>query len=602
MLQQISTLESSNPKSSGNWRDWGYQEKQAFLKTLKAIPSASTKANVGAGEAFVSYRFDPVAYVKDKLKYTPWAGQNGATGQVELLEYYGLVLKQLHERKEYEQGEKEEHELIHWKPGQEIQNWISVDAGHNLGKTTSGGFIVNHFFDCFPAIGYCFAPSFKQINNLLFKEIRVQRRDKGLPGRVLDGEPSLKDTADHFVEGKATDNSHNTGTEQAQGQHNPFLIFIIDEAEGVPKYVYDAVRSMASGGIAVVIVLRNPRTTTCEANKIRKRSNCKSFRISCLDHPNVIHDREIIPGSVRRQYVEEHLEECEVVSEHDPDSYTFSVPWRPGVIYRPSLECLWRVLGVASSQTGSRCFVPTGRYEAAKQRKPVSQDVHKVRLGLDCQRDGTDIAPLFVRHDGAVWCPRVFRTEANSEAETTYKYSEGVKEVALELKRKSLGLASNPSDWKPYTNQGITSLHVRVDAGGGFGGGPVDRIRRMQELIDAFSDFQVIEVKFGSSAKDDKKYFDLITELTADAAESLKALSLLNPPNELEEDLTERLYDWRNAESREVKKLEKKDEFRKRHGGRSPDYGDACVLAVAGEGLFKKREWVTSGATSVYAR
>jgi hypothetical protein len=562
---------------------WVIGARAAKKKRAKRATVTSTDAPAQDGT-----RFDPAKYISETLGYSAWSGENGATGQAQIIDHYKLVLLQLHERRDYEQGKKAEAELIHWSPGQAIQNWISVDAGHNVGKTTCGAFIVNHFFDSFPSIGYCFAPSSEQINDLLFKEIRVQRRGKNLPGQALEGEPRIKHTEDHFVKGKATDNSNNSGTERTHGQHHEYLIFVIDEAEGVPGYVYDSVRSMASGGIAVVIVLRNPRTTTCEAHKIRKADYCKSFRISCFDHPNVIYDREIVSGSIRRQYILDLLTECEVVSEHDPDEYTFELPWQPGTIYRPSPKFLWRVLGIAGGNLGLRCFVPSGRYDAAVSRKPVSQNPHVATLGLDCQRDGSDLAPLFVRHDGAVWCAKVFQTEAGNEAETTYKYSEGVKEVALELKRKSCGVGKDFTDWKTIRSRGITSLHVRVDAGGGFGAGPVDRLKRIQELIDAFPDFQVIEVKFGSSPKDEKKYYDCITELTADAAESLKGLALINPPAALEQDLTERKYDWRNVAREEVKKLEEKDKFRKEHGGRSPDYGDSFVMAVAGEWLFSQ--------------
>lgn len=537
------------------------------------------------------WRFKPDEYIKEKLGLSLWAGIDGATGQAEIIAHYELALRQLHERRDYERGEKKESELEYWQPGQTIQNWISIDAGHNVGKTFVLAAIVSHFFDSFvPSIGYCFAPSDEQINDLLFKEIRTQRAGKGLPGTVLDGKPRINLSANHFVRGKATNNDNNTGTERAQGQHGEYLIFVIDEAEGVPSFVYDAVRSMSSGGICIVLIARNPRTTTCEAHKVRKQANCKSFRISCLDHPNVRQDKEIVPGSVRRQYVLEMLAGCEQVDEHSPDDYTFTLPWEPAVIYKPSLEFIWRVLGIAGGNVGLRCFVPSGRYQGAVERQATTDRPHAARLGLDCQRDGDDVAPLFVRWDGAAWCAKVFQSEAGNEAETTYKYSEGVKDVALQLKRKSCGLPVGFSDWKSVCNQGITSLHVRVDAGGGFGGGPVDRLKRIQELIDAFPDFQVIEVKFGSSPRDENKYYDCITEITADAAESLKGLALPNPPPQLEADLTERKYDWRNVAKREVKKLDEKDIFRRAHSGRSPDYGDACVMACASDFLFQQKQ------------
>ena len=515
-------------------------------------------------------RFDPASYVKNRLGYTPWAGASGAVGQAEIIDYYALVLKQLHERRDYERGEKSADELLHWQPGQEIQNWISVDAGHNLGKTTAGAFIVNHFFDHFPAIGYCFAPTFEQINDLLFKEIRVQRRGKGLPGEVLEGEPRIKHTEDHFVKGKATNNSHNTGTERAQGQHNEYLIFVIDEAEAVPKFVYDAVRSMASGGLAVVLILRNPRTTVCEAHKIRKESYCKAFRISCLDHPNVREDREIVPGSVRRQYVEDMLEGCEIVSEHNPDDYTFELAWRLGTIYRPSLEFLWRVQGIVSLKGTDDTFCPPGRYEAATTRAPYDGDnPEEASIGIDCARYGNDKGTIYVRHDGRVWKDsEIFKQDG-------FEYYLKAKACCLKLKAK-----------------GVKRIHVRLDAGGGYHSTCTDNLKRDAELAEVLDELRIIEVHNNGTPKDEDKYADLVTEMYFYGAEALKALRLDSPSPNLEEDLCARKFKYViktvNKKTRlDLKQLVPKEKFREDFG-RSPDDGDGLVLAVSPNYLFRE--------------
>jgi hypothetical protein len=519
-------------------------------------------------EEFAPTRFDPLTYVTKRLGYSPWRGPQNATGQAEILDYYALTLKRLHERRDFEQGLKTEDELEHWRPGEEIQNWISVDAGHNLGKTTVGAFIVSHFFDHFPAIGYCFAPTFEQINDLLFKEIRVQRRGKGLPGEVLEGEPRIKHTEDHFVKGKATNNSHNTGTERAQGQHNEYLIFVLDEAEAIQKYVYDAVRSMASGGICIVLILRNPRTTTCEANKIRKLSYCKAFRISCLDHPNVREDREIIPGSVRRQYVEEMLESCEVVSEHAPDDYTFELPWRPGVIYRPSTEFLWRVQGIVSAKGTDNTFCPPGRYEAATVREPYDGDDPLCAwIGVDCARYGYDLGTVYVRHAGRVWKDREFTQQDG------FVYYIGIKETCEKL-----------------TAKGVKRVKVRMDAGGGYHSTACDNLRRDADLQEWFESFEVIEAHNNSAAKDEEKFADLVTEMYFYGAEALKALRLDSPSPNLEQDLCERKFKYViktvNGKTRlDLKQLVPKDKFKEKFG-RSPDDGDGFCLAVAPDSIF----------------
>ena len=119
----------------------------------------------------------------------------------------------------------------------------------------------------------------------------------------------------------------------------------------------------------------------------------------------------------------------------------------------------------------------------------------------------------------------------------------------------------------------------------------VDNLKADMELREAFSDFKVFEIHFNGTPKDEKAFADWITEATADAAESLKTLALINPPNELQGDLTEREYEWVNKSGVAVKKLEQKDKFRKRQKPeRSPDDGDGFVLAVVSDHLVSGKE------------
>jgi hypothetical protein len=508
------------------------------------------------------YQFDPAGYIIKRLGWTPWAKQR------EIIDAYNLALRQQHERDAFEKGEIALDGLKYWQPGQVIRNWISVDAGHNVGKTKLAAGLVSHFFDNFkPSIGYCFAPSEEQINDLLFKEIRVDRRGKGLPGEVME-EPRIKYQDDHFVKGKATNNAKGTGTERSQGQHGKYLIFVLDEAEGIPGFVWDAVESMASGGICMVLVLRNPRTTTCRAHKIRKQQNCATFRISQLEHPNVLENKEIIPGSVRRQYVLDMLQRCEVVDEHNPDDYTFELPWQPGVIYRPSLETLWRVLGLASAKGIDDTFCPPGRYEAALTRLPYEgDDPEEARLGVDAARYGNDKGAIYVRHAGRVWKDKEIIKQDG------FAYYLGAKEACRKLKEK-----------------GVKRVKVRVDAGGGYHSTCVDNLRRDADLKEWFETFEVYEVHNNGTPCEPDKFADLITEMYYHAGEALKVLRLDNPPPDLEVDLCERQYHYVIKTSGDktrldLKQLVSKEKFKDKYD-RSPDDGDGLALATAPDRLF----------------
>lgn len=555
-----------------------HQQELAANLALKVYGPAKTKKDLEAEAARRAtetlsrrYRYDTRGYLREKLGWDPWEGTGDEhPGQVEIIEAYELALRQQIERRDFENGVITEQELRAWSPGQVIQNWIRLEAGHTVGKTKLAGGLVNHFFDCCPpAIAYTFAPTWKQIHDLLWKEIKSDRRGKGLPGRILDLE--LKVSDDHFANGLATSDAHGKGTERAQGQHGPFLMFVLDEAEGVADFVYDAINSMTSGGVVIVLMLANPRTRTSRFHKVRTRANVRSFRMSCIHHPNVLAGREVVPNAVRREYVETMVEEhCEVVGEHSADDHTFTLPFPvrtaervhpPGTIFLPDAEFLFRVLGIAPANIADNVFVPVGRYEAACKRM-VAGDGPEARLGVDVARYGKDAGTVYVR-----WGMRVWRWAQVRKQDST-AYAGQIKEAARWL-----------------AERGVTSLHLRIDAGGGFGGGVNDQVKHDPELHRLFRDFRTYEVDFGGAPHREDAYADMITEMMAEAAETLKGISLVDPPSELEQDLTERTYKWVNLRGVAVKRLTPKEKFKDEHG-RSPDDGDGFVLASAPDFLF----------------
>ncbi len=518
---------------------------------------------------FDKYRLDPAAYIRNELGWEPWAGSDDKPGQLEVIDAYRLAIAQQLERHRFDQGEITADALTVWQPGQIIQNWIRVESGNLIGKTKLASGLFSHFFDCFPSIIYTFAPSAEQINDLLWKEIRNDRNGRDLPGKVLTGVPRLNESANHFATGKATNDSNDSGIERVHGQHHPFFMIAGDEAEGIANFVYDAIDGMDTGVVFIVLLLANPRTRRSRFHKIAALPYVRSFRISTLDHPNVVSGRQVIPGAATREWVERRVgneEYCEVASAHSEDEHTFELAWRPGTIYRPKAPFFWRVLGIAPAGAADDVFCPVGRFEAAKARQPVGEFPHIARIGVDVARYGSDSGTVYVRHDGRVW------REAVLSKRNTTAYFQAIKQAALRLDQL-----------------GVTDLVVRVDGSGGFGGGVVDLLLADVELHTAFDFFEVEEVHFQAVPYDIEAFVDLITEMYYHAAEALKALALTNPPEALEADLCERPFSWVKYRGHDVKKLRPKDEF-KRKLRRSPDDGDGLALCVAPDYLFEPRE------------
>lgn len=520
-----------------------------------------SRLNTEAVNRYEKYQRDPLGYAEKELGISPWPGR-GAKGQRELYEDVAASVSQ---------------QLA----GQPAPRVFRVESGNGLGKTYGVAPLVNWFFDAFaPSIVYTTAPSKEQVELLLWKYIKAQRPSH-LTGRVLPKEPRMEKSAEHFALGKTTSDSGGKGEERFKGQHHPFLMFVLDEAEGIAKFVYDAIVRMMTGGLVIIVILLgNPRSRSSDFFKWGKRPGVMNYRWSALNHPNVLDGAETVPGATNRDWVIERIWEwCEVVLEHDDDLYTFSLPFDvppppegggtcgpPGTIFQPNDEFLTSVMGIAPANSSAKTFLPSGRYEAACKRLPPQTDPTRARIGVDVAAFGMDAGTIYVLHGGTV------RRAARITKEDQVDYFHAVRQEALRL-----------------AAIGVTSLHIRVDAGGGFGGGVIAMLQRCEELRTGFPDFQVIEVQFGGAPHDPKAYADLATEMYAQSAESCKGLSIHGPPEELETDLCEREFKWVNKASVDVRRLEPKDLFRHRQS-RSPDDGDGFVLCVSPDFIFKKKD------------
>ncbi len=548
-------------------------------------------------QRFNKYKFKPAEYIQILLKWTAWTGMDEAhPGQFEILEACALVMRQQEEKDLYEKGELKREQLTCWKPGQTVKNWIRVESGNGIGKTKSASGILNWFLDCFvPSAIFTFAPGGDQARFAMWAEIRKDRENKGLPGRVLETE--IKISGYHFAAHRTVSDGLGKGEERIKGKHEAYQLFILDEADGIPDFVFDSITSMTSGGNSLVIMFANPKSRASMFHRVRNRSYVQSFRVSTLYHPNVVAGMEVVPGAVKRDFVERKIEnDCDIIHEHRceetdedhihdgcffcdgdhkelhvPDDFTFELPYAvtigekhylPGTIFRPNPRFMTDILGITPPNSADNTVVPVGRYEAAKKRVPEGGDPTFARVGLDAARFGGDLGKMYIRWQDAVWLACEFFKQK------TEKYVETIREECLKLKEK-----------------GVKSLHLRIDAG--YGGGIIDALRIDDELIKAFDEYEVFEVHFGSTKTYSPDYYDIVTEMYFEAAESLKGIAVINPPEALEIDLCEREYDYRNVGGKTKKKLEQKPDFKKRKK-HSPDDGDGFVLAVAPDYCFKK--------------
>jgi hypothetical protein len=106
----------------------------------------------------------------------------------------------------------------------------------------------------------------------------------------------------------------------------------------------------------------------------------------------------------------------------------------------------------------------------------------------------------------------------------------------------------------------------------GVGGGVTDKLKDMG--------CTVTPINFGSRARRKKKYPDIISEMWFDLSEQLDDIGMIEN-KEIMQELAGRNFKYTNDERR---KVESKEEYKKRTGRSSPDLADAVILCYYNRG------------------
>ena len=168
---------------------------------------------------------------------------------------------------------------------------VLVRSGHNVGKTFAAGCAVNWFYDSFdPSVVITTAPTERDVVDLLWTEVRLQRRRAGLSEDFIGlRAPEMRTSDEHWAKGYTARKG-----ESFQGRHRNRMLFVFDEAEGVDPAYWETTNTMfqPQEGHAWLCI-GNPTTTTSRAYleemAIDKDGAPKwhVVTLSALDHPNI---------------------------------------------------------------------------------------------------------------------------------------------------------------------------------------------------------------------------------------------------------------------------------------------------------------------------
>lgn len=204
-------------------------------------------------------------------------------------------------------------------------NWPAIEACTGSSKTFMLSKIVFWFLDCYPdSLVVTTAPKQDQLKLHLWAEIgkSFKRFKKIRPSAELfslrlkadnrpdklreDGEEDYSSSwqAVGFVAGVKAGEDSST---KAQGFHRKDMLIIMEECAGMPDEIMTAFQNTSVGGNNIIVAVGNPDSQSDTLHRFitSKMKRVRSFRVSAYDFPNVVIGKEVIPGAVTRESIEE---------------------------------------------------------------------------------------------------------------------------------------------------------------------------------------------------------------------------------------------------------------------------------------------------------
>lgn len=391
---------------------------------------------------------------------------------------------------------------------------VYVGTGHGIGKTFDCAHLVCWALATWdpPPVVITSAPTFRQVRDQLWREVR----------QMWNGSERLAHLAECMTTKVELDETHyaygfsTNEPARFQGIHAPRLLFVIDEANGFPDKIKEAIDACMTGGGAQLVAIGNCVVPYGWFFRGFGDPSVRTMRISSRRHPNVRAGRELIRGAVTRGWIEEF--EAEYASRPE------IVASRVDAVFPSS----------ASHGLIDREWLDAARSVEARTRWPVVLSVDVARYG--------DNLTVMTRQEGQLMA-------------RAWEWSKcGIDETARRVAREA---REHGADYVVVDDDGV-------------GGGVTDILRSDGMPVVAFHNGGRADRPEVFTSQATEAYWAVRSHLEGRvlAADVSDGLSL---------QLTTREYEMRP--SGQIK-LESKDEYRRRTGLGSPDRADSWAMGV----------------------
>jgi hypothetical protein len=424
---------------------------------------------------------------------------------------------------------------------------LLVRSANNVGKSFLAAVLASWFYDTRdPSITLCTAPKITSVRDILFRELRSIR--PSLSG-FLPKSTRLQSGPSHFIDGLTCSNE-----ERFKGRHERHMMFVLDEAVGIPTWLFTAVDSMfQSTGEHYQLCLFNPTDRSSRVSQLEDSGAMPCYVMSALDHPNIV-GCELIHNAISPSTIHSRIErECYriKIDEDKPGSFIFK-----GERYVPhTIEFFVQVLGRWPIFSTASVW-PDQVLEAMRTASVAVTDSSPIVVGVDVARFGQDASCIAIRHGRKLLSLNSYYSVDGRTLSNLIK--ESISSLC-ELIHKERGILIDG-----------TQIPVFVDVGGGG-----------FSVVDHRESFRFIGINSGMLGIEPEKYPNLRSELwfgTRALCEEYP-IDISSIPEDVQAKLIQQLRSPFYSLDRTGRRVVEPKADMKKRLTRSPDEADAFNLA-----------------------
>lgn len=174
---------------------------------------------------------------------------------------------------------------------------ITVESGHGTGKSCTLSWLIIWFLFCFKDAQIpCTAPTSSQMHDVLWKELSkwIQKLKPQIKAKFEWTSEYLRITESPETWFARAKTAKKEAPEALAGMHGDFVLFIIDEASGVPEEVFNTAEGALTQENSLVVMISNHTRLTGYFHDSHRKDNALWQRLSFNSENSPIVDHEYV--------------------------------------------------------------------------------------------------------------------------------------------------------------------------------------------------------------------------------------------------------------------------------------------------------------------